>query len=169
MHPSSATGRPTSFGPNDTCTHRTRGAPALLTAAPDTHEPHTLVQSVSSRCPEPPGSCAEPKYIARTVLRRAQQCTLSSAQAAASRRGSRSAPSRGSPRDSRRGASLRYLQCCAAHKPAAVSTAESATTSGQNFQAFSRTQGLAREGRNGTARWASQFERSVSRTITGRL
>ena len=63
---------------------------------------------------------------------------------------------------------MRYLQCCDAHKQAAVSISESATASGQNSGVFSRAQGLAREGRNRAARWAWRHGLMVPRTITGR-
>ena len=74
------------------CDARRARAPRCLTPSPDTHEPHSVVRSSSSKCPQPPGLCSEPKDIATTVLRGAQQHTLSSTQEAMDAQGKRSAP-----------------------------------------------------------------------------
>ena len=71
---------------------RARRLPVLFAVSNDAHEPHTVVRSSSSRCPEPPGSRSEAKDIAQTVLRRAQAADGQRTRASASCPGGCGAP-----------------------------------------------------------------------------
>ena len=128
------------------------------------HEPHIPVTTVSSRHREHPGSCPDSKAIARTVLQRAQQHTLSSAHTAADSRGDSGAPVKKQTRPRLFCASLRCLQGCADRFRAPSLDLQTLWACGQLFSGTSRMRGLAEECRASAAHESWRFHRIAVRT-----